>query len=593
MEELSKYPRLTRRGQVYWFRAKVPADLRAAYAPKREITFSLRTTVYSEAVEKVRIASVKLDQEFAAKRRALSEQAQTDLTDVEIERLAAIYFHHLLEEDEQVRLEGTGSEKLFSDAQRRLEGAGVAVGGVFVDAPAYSGPGLSDREFEKAGETIEGMGSVYRAALARGHTQIVEDEVDDLLDWNELRIDKTSPSYRKLSHAILKATVEANEALGKRQQGHVVETPAAPIALASREAALGRSDLFSAVFEGWRRAHHGPEKTKREFGVQVRRFIEVNGDLPIGEYTPTHVRDFKDMMLRMPCRLSQTQRKLTVQQIVETTRDQEVLRLSPRTVREKSVAAVRAIFGYAVDNRYRPDNPASGIKVAVSSRSARRATYPFSVDELSALFTSPVFTKSERPPGGGGEAAKWLPLLALFTGARLEELAQLLVQDIRIEDGVRYIFIGADPELQSYKTEQSRRKTPLHPELVALGFLDYLASVEAGGHARVFPDLHSENEKISAAWSKWFGRYRKRCGIVAKGKVFHSFRHTFKRGLREVGVEKTLRDALMGHAHEDDAEEYGLDEDGIGVSLPCLYGALCKLEYPGLDITHLHEDTVT
>ena len=34
------------------------------------------------------------------------------------------------------------------------------------------------------------------------------------------------------------------------------------------------------------------------------------------------------------------------------------------------------------------------------------------------IFNTPVFTKGERPEGGQGNAAFWLPLLALFTGAR-------------------------------------------------------------------------------------------------------------------------------------------------------------------------------
>ncbi|MGA7326889.1 MAG: hypothetical protein WBX25_20965 [Rhodomicrobium sp.] len=46
---------------------------------------------------------------------------------------------------------------------------------------------------------------------------------------------------------------------------------------------------------------------------------------------------------------------------------------------------------------------------------------------MNLIFSFPIFTKGERPKGGGGEAAKWLPLLAAFTGARLEELGQALV----------------------------------------------------------------------------------------------------------------------------------------------------------------------
>ena len=45
--------------------------------------------------------------------------------------------------------------------------------------------------------------------------------------------------------------------------------------------------------------------------------------------------------------------------------------------------------------------------------------------ELRTLFAAGVFTKQERPTGGkGGRRRFWLPLLALFTGARLSELSE-------------------------------------------------------------------------------------------------------------------------------------------------------------------------
>jgi hypothetical protein len=47
---------------------------------------------------------------------------------------------------------------------------------------------------------------------------------------------------------------------------------------------------------------------------------------------------------------------------------------------------------------------------------------PFDIKELQAIFGSPVFTEGQRPEGGKEDAAFWLPILALFTGACLGEL---------------------------------------------------------------------------------------------------------------------------------------------------------------------------
>ena len=100
--------------------------------------------------------------------------------------------------------------------------------------------------------------------------------------------------------------------------------------------------------------------------------------------------------------------------------------------------------------------------------------------------------------------------------------------------------------------------------------------------------MASKADKVTAGFSKWWGRYTHDLGITDPKKVFHSFRHTVKRRLRDAKVDKTLRDAIQGHAIDDVAETYGLDEEGIGVSLPVLAEAISRLAYPGLDLEALH-----
>ncbi|MEM8590806.1 MAG: DUF6538 domain-containing protein [Pseudomonadota bacterium] len=100
---MATHPRLKKRGSVYYFRARVPVDLLEHYAPRKEITFSLRTSDPGKALEKVRVEAVKLDQEFAAARRCVHEQPIIEISDVEAERLGALVLHNLLKEDEESR----------------------------------------------------------------------------------------------------------------------------------------------------------------------------------------------------------------------------------------------------------------------------------------------------------------------------------------------------------------------------------------------------------------------------------------------------------------------------------------------------------
>jgi integrase len=217
---------------------------------------------------------------------------------------------------------------------------------------------------------------------------------------------------------------------------------------------------------------------------------------------------------------------------------------------------------------------------------------PFTTAELQVLFEAPIFTKADRPTGGRGEAAFWLPLLGLFSGARQSELAGLSVSDVRIDgpSKVTALFIVKDAERgKRVKTRQSQRAVPLHPELVKLGFLDYVQRVQktSGDAAWLFPLIAPGTGGVKA-WSKWFGRYIREIGIIDKAKVFHSFRHNFKDALRAAGVSEEVHDALTGHSTRGEvSREYGAKDMTKRFGWQMLASAVAKVSYPGLDLTGL------
>jgi integrase len=106
---------------------------------------------------------------------------------------------------------------------------------------------------------------------------------------------------------------------------------------------------------------------------------------------------------------------------------------------------------------------------------------------------------------------------------------------------------------RSIKTASSRRKVPVHPGLEGIGLLSYRQALLDGGAAAgssLWPVLGSAPEaRPGARWSKWFSRYlRNVTGVKDRSKVFHSFRHTFKRMARDAGISEEMHDALTGHA---------------------------------------------
>ena len=108
LENMPSHPRLYRRNATYYHRAAVPTDIKATY-PKTEETFSLGTKDHAEAVQKVRVAAAEVDGRFERHRKQqaiLNGPPQASLTQAQIQSLSELYYAHLLEEDEETRLEG-------------------------------------------------------------------------------------------------------------------------------------------------------------------------------------------------------------------------------------------------------------------------------------------------------------------------------------------------------------------------------------------------------------------------------------------------------------------------------------------------------
>lgn len=223
------------------------------------------------------------------------------------------------------------------------------------------------------------------------------------------------------------------------------------------------------------------------------------------------------------------------------------------------------LLNYAVANLLLEHNPSQGVRVG-ERKNAKAARLPFDLPALQAIFSSPVYAEGTRPEGGAGEAAYWLPLLALFTGARIEELAQLRPEDVyeesyhadnSSEQRIWVMRISDEGEGQSLKNAGSRRRFPLHPELLRLGFTGFAQSQL--GQRRLFKGLRADRfGRESANWAKWFGKYlRNVCKVSDKRMVFHSFRHKFKVAAREAGIAEEVSDAITGHSSGNVARNYG------------------------------------
>ena len=191
---------------------------------------------------------------------------------------------------------------------------------------------------------------------------------------------------------------------------------------------------------------------------------------------------------------------------------------------------------------------------------------PFETGELRRLFTSPLYAgfagAGERHKPGRltlRDARFYAPLIAAYSGMRLEEICQLRRADIDHSDGVPCMFVhpGAG---RVVKNASARRAVPIHPVLIEAGLLDHRARTAGSGEDLLFPELGftrdgkpsplAPEERYGDAISAWFGRHCAQIGLDDPALVFHSFRHGFiERLFNTHGIEEAKVKAVVGHAN--------------------------------------------
>lgn len=241
-------------------------------------------------------------------------------------------------------------------------------------------------------------------------------------------------------------------------------------------------------------------------------------------------------------------------------KDDLVSRLALKTVKDVRLAAVRAIFSWAVDNDLLDTNPAEGVKVR-GAKPVRSREQGFNQTEALALlkaahgYTAPESKNpATREQPKMTAAKRWTPWLAAYTGARISELTQLRREDVRHADGVDYIRIT--PDAGTVKTDQFR-DVPLHPHLVENGFLDFVKASSAGPLfylPRETAATIRPAEMVATRVSKWIRALDIVSDDVAPN---HGWRHRFKTVGREEGMDTRVLDAIQGHAGRTAGDAYG------------------------------------
>lgn len=144
---------------------------------------------------------------------------------------------------------------------------------------------------------------------------------------------------------------------------------------------------------------------------------------------------------------------------------------------------------------------------------------------------------------------KWGPLIAIYTGARLNEIAQLRLDDIKHEGDFYYFDLNENDDDARLKNEASARRVPIHSKLKNLGLLEYVNDMRSEGHKRLFPHFpYSKKNGYGRNLGQWFNNvFLPKLEMKTKKLVFHSFHHTMMTVLGQNDVPDTIIKAIVGH----------------------------------------------
>lgn len=539
--------------KTYYVRKRIPQALLRAYPiGKFEIVRSLQTGDKAEAGKRLRAELVRIDAEFDLKLQEMQKQRElyhlrsVPYSDARIQEIAGFWVRQVLLNDKNNRVQG-----------------------------------MDDEDFDEFVNSIAEQCQELRNILARGQVERILPAMNGFIHLCGLRIEMTAAEERNAGYVFLEAVVTALNYQEERNQGKLINTdlvaPASAVSF-GKESENGAS--WEDVFGSWENyVNDRPKSTVIASRTPWRQLIAFAAQ-----------RDIK------------SPEQLTLQHLSELVAQMGTAGLAIKTINGR-LGKLREIFRIAVGKGLITANPAAntlGFKESARERGQKRRL-SFAVNELEIIFGSTVFTENVRSQGQSGEASYWIPLIMFYTGARPEEIAGLLLEDIRPHPTVGWHFHITDlmdyedldlfdddetkprddmPKKRRLKNHVSRRNIPIAEELVALGLLRYIEWLRTKGATALFPNLQRDShDKLSGSFSKWFGRYKQDLGFTSKKKVLYSLRHNMKDFLEAAAVPTKYLKRTLGHASGD-----GSITDGYGSDVPIEIVAehFAKVKFPAI-----------
>jgi len=373
------------------------------------------------------------------------------------------------------------------------------------------------------------------------------DAATAVLDRKGLQVD--SKSRELLLEQIATAVERAGATLQRYASGdyspdvNLTKYPEweAPREVEAKAAKVSLSGLLEGWWKEFSRGTRNYTSTYDGYSRAIRYFTDYLGHDDASKVTPLDVVGYKDKRL-------------------SDVNPQSGELISSRTINDSELVALKTVFKWGVKEQRLKSNPAEGIGLKTTKKPKTRPR-GFTDEEAVEILRHALKHQKSRQEGEKLALAKrWAPWLCAFTGARIGEIVQLRKKDVFQRGGLWFVLIT--PEGENTVKNKAYRDVPLHPQLIDLGFLEFVQGA-TDGYLFLTPKASGE---IRGPWRTAKNRLTEFARQVVTDKRVqpnHGWRHRFITLGRRHELDQEIRRMITGHKGEGtDEQEYG-DPEGL------------------------------
>ncbi len=368
---------------------------------------------------------------------------------------------------------------------------------------------------------------------------------------------------------------------------------------------------FNTVVEAYLKSLNGPQSSGSLSPTTIddyRKKFEVYSGLlnnkNFNDITKQDVIDCQNWTFNTPKNLKKIALKSKYKSHWDVIKDtKHGYPLIAQTTTGKYLVQLRALLQYAYRNNY-TESQLSDFLHFKQTKTPENRREPFTKDELLKIFNGYIYRDTETSRRVFYDYMFWVPLIGLFTGARINEICSLYLTDIIYDKELdsHFFSINDKESDKSVKTESSIRTVPIHETIIQSGFLDYISELKRSGKEKLFPSLSYRGKGgYGKDPSRWFSALEKRENVKSysgylsdvgvktsktktQTKNFHCFRHTFIDNLKNhQALEVHKISDLVGH---ESGKSQTLQYGGKELSRKIKLESINHLDY-GIDFSHI------